>query len=213
MRKVACFVCGKHESGLAFCDKRFASRVHTRTTRMSVSAPAAPPPADYSGLAAWWNGGTDACLGTGDPKTNWRCGASKVFAHVAYTRHLHSEVSVVEKWNTSWLLAVERRLHGWENRTLVDYGIGAGLLGVELLTRRGLSRYVRMRPHCPHARQTLIVTRRGSLFRWASISPRGRSTHPRGSCAGGVLILHSTRCCSHHRNFECFVPTCSCRRL
>lgn len=46
---------------------------------------------------------------------------------------------MLAKWNESWEGEFLQR-HTWQGRRVVDYGIGAGLLGVEVL-RRGASHY------------------------------------------------------------------------
>ena len=79
---------------------------------------------DIKGLEIWWDGN----------------GTSEQFAHRIYNQHLRSKGIVIERWNSSWLNSFSSR-HGWKGKRVVDYGIGAGLLGVELLQRYDIGHY------------------------------------------------------------------------
>ena len=66
----------------------------------------------------------------------WWNRADQTFSHIKYDRWLWSPDRLVRDWNATWL----HRLPAAPGH-VVEYGIGAGLLGETLLTQRGASYY------------------------------------------------------------------------
>ena len=66
----------------------------------------------------------------------WWNRADQTFSHIKYDRWLSSPNRLVRDWNSTWL----HKLPATPGR-VVEYGIGAGLLGETLLTQRGASHY------------------------------------------------------------------------
>ena len=60
-----------------------------------------------------------------------------VVAHVEITRHLSSEKKLVSQWERQFISLLD-----WEGLTVLDYGIGNGLLGQVLLGEKGASKYI-----------------------------------------------------------------------
>ena len=97
---------------------------------------------EFAGLRKWWNGASGRrpnC--TDDPEFNANgCGADATFSHVKYAGYLHGPTKLVSRWNATWLNGFAER-HDLRGKHVVDYGIGAGLLGAEMLGARGASHY------------------------------------------------------------------------
>ena len=73
--------------------------------------------------------------------SKWWDNVPAVFAHRAYTNHLRSAHNMYTAWNETWLREFSSR-HPLQSLRVVDYGIGAGLLGELLLNRYDIMQYV-----------------------------------------------------------------------
>ena len=65
--------------------------------------------------------------------------ADPTFSHISYTGHLGSEDKLKNKWQREWLHHYNGTLRG---ATVVEYGIGGGLLGTHLFEDYGIARYI-----------------------------------------------------------------------
>ena len=65
--------------------------------------------------------------------------ANPAFSHISYKGHLGSEDALKKKWQREWLHHYNGTLGG---ATVVEYGIGGGLLGKHLFEDYGIARYI-----------------------------------------------------------------------
>lgn len=99
--------------------------------------PRASASGDESGLARWWNGDLKCSAMTRQGRNVSKCGASAHFAHLWYSGPAGN---IRRRMNASWLGRFRER-HGMRGCRFVDYGIGGGVLGEELLRRDGAAHY------------------------------------------------------------------------
>lgn len=65
--------------------------------------------------------------------------ANPTFSHISYEGYLGSEDALKKKWQREWLHHYNGTLGG---ATVVEYGIGGGLLGKHLFEDYGIARYI-----------------------------------------------------------------------
>ena len=149
--------CNAFRSGASPC--RFSDRhqvCHREAHRFcSDSKPPSPPPSAAALQLLKVTRRRDAARATLRPYREnlaewWNRNATSTFAHIEYSgRILASEQNLTDQWEQRWMHAapinpgasgVSTRL--WRGATVVEYGIGGGLLGQYLLGTHNISRYI-----------------------------------------------------------------------
>ena len=89
-------------------------------------------------LSRWWDGRLDCNHSAPAAMVRKTChGAAPQFAHVWYAGPASRPI---DKMNKTWLGAFTKR-HSWAGKRVVDFGIGAGILGFHLLKNEAISHY------------------------------------------------------------------------
>lgn len=75
-----------------------------------------------------------------DPKIFWE-NCNPTFAHITINKWLKNYQNLVQSWDSNFLKYLNK-IESLNNKTVIDYGIGGGYLGIYLYTKYNIAKYI-----------------------------------------------------------------------